>query len=237
MNKNQNYDTTKKSHFINIPIAFNDDNFIKEYKLFMDKINEKGLDNISPHLFQKPYKLHMTVCTLNIGEDNNKIEKCNSIMKSINSKMEELAKGGISFNFQKYETLGSVTKARVLYAEMLQDESYKKLCEIINLIIQTLLAEGLMGDEEIKQNYIEYNKTTNQYSIKLHLTLLNVLFWNKILKKERKKPLNDIDFSKLLELVQGNLMLPSTNITQINFSRMREDKKTEMYELLYSYKF
>jgi hypothetical protein len=32
-------------------------------------------------------------------------------------------------------------------------------------------------------------------------------------------------------------ILPAAEINQIHFSRMREDKITEKYELLYSYKF
>ena len=236
MNKNQNWDTTKKSHFINIPIAFEDEDFIKEYKSFMNTINNENLFNISPHLFQKPYKLHMTVCTLNIGEDDQKIEKCNDVLKGLNSKMQEIVAGGITFKFDKYNTLGSTEKARVVYAEMADDDSCSKLKDIINLIITTLLDEKLMGDEEIKQNFIEYDPNTKKYSIKLHLTLLNCLFWNKILKKEKKKTVDTIDATKLFNLIQGNLILPSTKITQINFSRMREDKKTEMYELLYAYK-
>ena len=111
MNK---YDDTKKSHFINIPIAFEDDEFIKEYKNFMTTINEKKLENISPHLFQKPFKLHMTVCTLNFGEDNQKIQKCNDVMQKIASKMTEIASGRITFKFDKYDTLGTMDKGRVV---------------------------------------------------------------------------------------------------------------------------
>jgi len=232
----KNYDVNKKSHFINIPIAFNDEEFIKEYRIFMDTINEKNFKGLSPHLFQKPFKLHMTVCTLNFGEDKKKIDKCNEVMNNLTTKMQEIASGGITFNFDKYNTLGSTEKARVVYAEMTRDESYNKLCDIIDLIIQTLLNEGLIGDEEIKQNFIEYDINTKKYSIKLHLTLLNTLFWTKILKKEKKKPINNIDAGELLNFIQGNLKLPATKITQINFSIMREDKKTEMYELLYPYK-
>jgi hypothetical protein len=155
-------------------------------------------------------------------------------MSNISSELATIANGKINFNFESFESIGNYTNTRVLYAQMMQDEHYVKLSEIIHVIIKTLLDENILDLKRLNDLHIEYDQVNMKYRIKLHMTLLNILFHNKILKKQNKKEVRNIDATEILEYM-NNKSLPSAEITKVNFSRMREDKKTQKYELLYSY--
>jgi hypothetical protein len=229
-NGNQQWDNTKKSHFIMIPIE--DKTFIDAYSNLCNEFGKVTVNNFHPELLQKPGKLHMTVCTLDLGDDQNKIDKVHQIMSSIENDMKALADSTVLFNFEKYETMGKVNSARVVFAKMLEDEYFQKLSEIVHLIIYSLVEGGALEKNSLSEKFIEFKE--NKYRIQLHLTLLNVLFLNKILKKQRMKQISTIDATGILEYMSDKNM-PSAEITHINFCRMREDKKTEKYELLNSY--
>ena len=66
------------------------------------------------------------------------------------------------------------------------------------------------------------------------MTLMNVTFLNKIMKKKKEKILRSINAQKILNFMNSN-SLPTASIEKIHFSRMREDKQTERYEMVYSY--
>ena len=85
---------------------------------------------------------------------------------------------------------------------------------------------------KLAENHIEY--INGKYSITLHLTLLNVTFWNKILKKQKKKPKKNFDANAIMNSISG-VQLPPCKLNKFNFCVMREDKKTEKYELVKSY--
>jgi len=127
----------------------------------------------------------MTVCTLDIGEDEEKLKKVHQILTDLTPQLISLSNGGIKFNFSCFETMGDPNSTRVVYGKMLEDENYFKLSAIIDLIISTLFKENILTEQNLSDNHIEYKD--GKYQIKLHLTLLNVTFLNKILKKQHKK--------------------------------------------------
>jgi hypothetical protein len=231
-NNNGKWDTTKKSHFINIPIL--DTSFIDGYVKFMEVFKTSNVNNFYPELLQKPGKLHMTVCTLDIGEDDEKIQKVHKILLDLQPEIKKLVDGKVFFNFEKFETMEKVTSTRVVYAKMIEDEYYQKLEEVIHLILKTLIEQSIIDKNKLNEVHIDYDKDKDRYSIKLHMTLLNVMFLNKILKKTRQKQVFNLDATDIMDHCSKQI-LPPAEITQIHFSRMREDKVTEKYELLYSY--
>ncbi len=232
-NNNYNkWDTTKKSHFINIPIE--DTTFLQNYSILCEELKSTTLKDFHCELLQKPGKIHMTVCVLDLGEDQDKISKVHNILQEINPTITNIADGIINFNFHKFESMNEIESTRVIYASMVIDEYFEKLSEIIHCIIKALVDENIIERSSLKDSHINYDKKTQRYKIKLHMTLLNVLFLNKILKKERKGIVKSIDSAEILEFMNER-KLPSSQITQVNFSRMREDKKIGKYELLYSY--
>jgi len=175
----------EKTHFINIPIL--DESFISEYKKFCDFIQtQKELKDFHPGLLQKPGKLHFTICVLSLGEDQAQIDKVHKILADMRSEFQTQSEGSLKFNFDGYSTMGSATDCRVVYSKIKEDDyNFEKLSEIINMIIKRFVEEGVLSKKDLSKSHINYNWKKDFYSIKVHMTLLNVLFLNKILKKNR----------------------------------------------------
>ncbi len=228
-NFNKGFDPDIKSHFIMIPIE--DQAFIDAYNELVNNTLSANLPDISPYLFQKDGKLHITVCTLNIGEEASKVEKYINFLSGIQEGLKKISTGGVNFNFDGYSTLGEGANTRVVYVKMKKDDEFEKLGNIIHFLISSLLKNNLLSEEEIQQNFIVCDQLNSKFTITVHLTILNVLFWNKILKKKKEKPLKGFNSCQVLKYLQ-NIVLPSAKISCFNFCRMREDKKTEKYEII-----
>jgi len=230
--KKNNFDPDKKSHFINVPIE--DHGFLTNYCLLCEDIKLASLEHFYPELLQKPGKLHMTICVLDLGQDKEKIDKVHNIMTNLTKEILQIANGQIYFNFESFECMGKESSARVIYAKMKEDENYERLMDIVHMIIKALVDEGVLEKSKLSEYHINYDKQKERYWIKLHLTLLNVTFLNKIMKKKKEKTLRSINAQKILNFMNNN-SLPTASIEKIHFSRMREDKQTERYEMVYSY--
>jgi hypothetical protein len=231
-NNYKNWECNKKTHFINIPIE--DSSFIEAYNKFCQNIKSANLKDFYPEMLQKPGKLHMTVCVLDLGEDELKITKVHNLLDNLNIQIKEIAKGELKFNFEKLDSMGAKETTRVIFAKMKEDENCRKLSDIIHLIIKTLVDNQIIERSSFKDIHINYDQKNDRYGITLHMTLFNVLFLNKVLKKKGQKELRNIDANEILNYT-SNLVLTNANIDRIHFSRMREDKLTEKYEMLYSY--
>ena len=213
-------------------IPFEASDFVTEYTKFCDELIAKDPDGFDKELLQKPGKLHMTVTILSLNMDETKVKQVALLLESIQEEIKQLSESSINFSFEKFETMGPKNQARVVYGKMKEDESYYKLTKVIHLIIKTLVDAGLIDKDKLADNHIEF--INGQYSITLHLTLLNVTFWNKILKKQKKKPKKNFDATEIMSTISG-FQLPSCKLDKFNFCVMREDKKTEKYELVQSF--
>lgn len=218
------------THFINIPIE--DASFIKSYETIRDELHKADLKNFYPELLQKHYKLHMTILALDLA-DENKLEKVHTILSKICEEIRIIVKGDLKFNFEKYDTMGNLTTARVIYAKMMEDENYQKLTDIIHLIIKTLLDAEVLSRRDLKESHVEYDKKTGRYGIKLHMTLLNVTFLNRKNKGKKTKKFYKIDATDIIEFLKVR-HLPTADLNNINLSKMKADKITGKYELVYS---
>ena len=217
-------------HFIMIP--FEDENFIKDYKELCDLLEKEKPKGYDFELLQKPGKLHTSVIVLDLKDDPNEVSKIENILDKIHPKMKELADGGITFNFDDYDVFDSKERTRVVFAKMKEDESYRKIELIVDLIIKTLIKEGVISRNDIESYHISFEN--NLYKIVLHLTLLNTMFLNKILKKKKKKPIKSFNSQDILGVMyEKNLC--SCPLNKINFCVMREDKSIGKYELVKSY--
>lgn len=230
MESKQNKNTFQVNHFLMIPFEASD--FVTEYTKFCDELIAKDPDGFDKELLQKPGKLHMTVTILSLNMDETKVKQVALLLESIQEEIKQLSESSINFSFEKFETMGPKNQARVVYGKMKEDESYYKLTKVIHLIIKTLVDAGLIDKDKLADNHIEF--INGQYSITLHLTLLNVTFWNKILKKQKKKPKKNFDATEIMSTISG-FQLPSCKLDKFNFCVMREDKKTEKYELVQSF--
>lgn len=230
MESKQNKNTFQVNHFLMIPFEASD--FVTEYTKFCDELIAKDPDGFDKELLQKPGKLHMTVTILSLNMDEIKVKQVALLLESIQEEIKQLSESSINFSFEKFETMGPKNQARVVYGKMKEDESYYKLTKVIHLIIKTLVDAGFIDKDKLADNHIEF--INGQYSITLHLTLLNVTFWNKILKKQKKKPKKNFDATEIMSTISG-FQLPPCKLDKFNFCVMREDKKTEKYELVQSF--
>ena len=230
MESKQNKNTFQVNHFLMIPFEASD--FVTEYTKFCDELIAKDPDGFDKELLQKPGKLHMTVTILSLNMDEIKVKQVALLLESIQEEIKQLSESSINFSFEKFETMGPKNQARVVYGKMKEDESYYKLTKVIHLIIKTLVDAGFIDKDKLADNHIEF--INGQYSITLHLTLLNVTLWNKILKKQKKKPKKNFDATEIMSTISG-FQLPPCKLDKFNFCVMREDKKTEKYELVQSF--
>ena len=231
MEKNpKNFNQFTPRHFIMIP--FEDENFIKDYKNLCDLLEVEKPKEYDFELLQKPGKLHTSVIVLDLKDDPNEVSKIENILDKIHPQMKKFAEGGITFNFDTYDVFDSMDKTRVVFAKMKEDESYRKIELIVDLIIKTLIKEGVISRNDIDSYHISFEN--NLYKIVLHLTLLNTMFLNKILKKKKKKPIKSFDSHDILGVMYEK-QLTSCPLNKINFCVMREDKSIGKYELVKSY--
>lgn len=215
------------NHFIMIP--FEDESFIESYKKLCTFLKENIPEGFDERLLQKPTKLHFSVIILNLNEDPSLVEKVKTILRNLQPSLQGMANSKIMFEFEKFNYLGNEeTKARVVYAEMLKNESMNLLNNVIDTIIRQLIIEGIINQNELQKYHITNSKGI--FSILLHLTLLNITFLNKVIKQNKKS----FDAQATLANIK-QMGLASCPLKKINFCVMREDKATEKYELIESY--
>ena len=228
MEKNPNQFAPK--HFIMIP--FEDEKFLKDYKNLCDKLEKEKPYQYDFELLQKPGKLHTSVIVLDLKDDPTEVKKVENILDNIHQEMKNLAFGGITFNFDKYDVFDTIDQTRVVFATMKEDESYKKIELIIDLIIRSLINNKVINKNNIGNYHIDFKD--GLYKIILHLTLLNNMFLNKILKKKKKKPIKSFNSGDILTCISDIKLCPCP-LNKINFCVMREDKSIGKYELVKYY--
>lgn len=221
-------------HFIMIP--FEDSNFLETYKNFCETLKSYNPSNFDEELLQKPSKLHISVLIFDLNEDQQKINKVCTILKEIQEEIKSISNGEITYKFSGYGAFDSFKNARVVYGKMVEDNSYCKLEQIIDLVIKRLLKDGIIYESELKNLHVtkEGNDSNPFYKIEMHLTLLNATFLNKVLKKQKKKTIKNFDATQINNCIQG-IKLSDCPLKKIDFCVLREDKSSGKYELIQSF--
>ena len=221
-------------HFIMIP--FEDSNFLESYKNFCETLKSYNPSNFDEELLQKPSKLHISVLIFDLKEHQQKINKVCTILKEIQEEIKSISNGEITYKFSGYGAFDSFKYARAVYGKMVEDNSYCKLEQIIDLVIKRLLKEGIIYESELKNLHVtkEGNDSNPFYKIEMHLTLLNATFLNKVLKKQKKKPIKNFDATQINNCIQG-IKLSDCPLKKIDFCVLREDKSSGKYELIQSF--
>ena len=217
-------------------IPFEDENFIQSYEDLCSKLKSENPQNFDPELLQKPAKLHISALIIDLNEDPQKIEKVCQIMKGIQEEIKKISGGKITYKFGGYGYFDSYQKARVVFGKMLEDDDYIKMEKIIDLIIKNLIAEGILYENELNDLHVTKAGSTDNpvYKIQMHLTLLNATFLNKVLKKQKKKPIKTFDATKIDECIRDE-KLADCPLKKIDFCVLREDKNTGKYEVVESF--
>ena len=225
---------TPARHFIMIP--FEDPQFIEGFKKFCQQLEDDNPHYFDYDLLQKPTKLHISAIIFELNEDPEKVKKVCTLMTNIQEEIKKIGKGEIVYKFGGYGAFDSFEKARVVFGKMNEDESYEKLKAIIDLVIKKLIEEEIIDKNKLDELHVKKEGSSNNptYTIEMHLTLLNTTFLNKILKKNKQKPIKDFDATDIHDTIT-NITLPDCPLKKIDFCVLREDKATEKYELVQSF--
>ena len=230
-----NSSNEKVKYFLMIPLE--QENFISTFNELCQKLEKENPKNFDKNLFIKPQKLHMTLVVLDINEDKEKTSQVITIINELIPKIKEALNEEFIFNFDKFDCFDSVKKAKVIFAKMLEDENHYKLKTITNLIIKGLINGNILSKENIKNLNIseEYSDGELIFTIKFHVTLLNLKYLNKALKAENKPAdKKEFDASDILNCIK-DIKFPECQMDKINLCAMREDQVSGKYEVIHCF--
>ena len=230
-----NISNDKVKYFLMIPLE--KEEFIKTFNEIIQKLEKENPKEFDKNLLIKPQKLHLTLAVLDIKENKEKTEKVKNIINDLIPQIKEILNGEFIFNFDKYDCFDSVKKAKVIFAKMLEDENHYKLKSITNLIIKGLIHGNILSKDNLKYLNIfeEYSDGELIYTIKFHVTLLNLTYLNRALKEENKNiEKKEFDASEILECIK-NIQFPECQMDKINLCAMREDQTSGKYEVVHSF--
>jgi len=210
---NYNGGRKKLTHFLNFPI--NDKKFIETFYAFTDEVKKINywIDN-SFHIaeiLQFSTNLHFTLCVMNL-QSNDDITKLNDIILKLQPKIKEILENKtLVLTPDKFDNFGNQNNAKVIFLKMKEDESYKKLIKIIEDTMAELLKEKLLDPADSKIN--------------LHMTIFNTTFMNS------KKGFAAKDIYETI----NKFVFPPFEVNELRLSKMGLNKKTELYDTIYSY--
>ena len=233
-NSNTNNENNKVKYFLMIP--FEQEDFISTFKKLKEKLEKEKPNNFDINLLQKPQKLHLTLVVLDINENKEKTEKIINIINSLLKEIKDILAGELFYNFEKFEVFDSIKKTKVIFAKMIEDENNYKLKMVTNLIIKKLVEENILNKKDLENLHIneEYSDGELIYAIKYHITLLNVKYLNRVLQKEKKPFVNEIDATDILECIK-NIKFSECKLDKINLCAMREDESNGKYEIIHTF--
>lgn len=238
LNNEKNDNNEKKEgpvkYFLMVPLE--SETLMTCYKELKERLEKEKPANYDQNLFQKPQKLHMTLLVLDINENKEKTEKVINLLNNLLAEIKNITAGELSYVFDKYDVFESVKKTYVVYGKMLEDENNYKLKIITDLIIKKLLEENIINKNDFKDLKIneEYSDNNLIYTIKFHLTLLNVKYLNRVLQNNKQKTIHNFDSTEILFCIK-DIKLPECQINKINLCAMREDENTGKYEIIHSF--
>lgn len=221
-------------YFLMIPLE--DENFVNEYKLLCSRLEERNPKNFNKNMLQKPEKLHMTLIVFDIKENKEKTEKIINIINEMNKEIINITSDELIYNFEKFDVFDSVEKTRVVFGKMYEDENNYKLKLLTNLLIKKFIENNILSNNDLKDLHVneEHSDGESFYTIKFHLTLLNVKYLNRELEKVKQKTKKNFDSSEILQCI-NDIKLPECPITKMNLCAMRQDTSTSGYEIIKSF--
>lgn len=170
----QRKDRLPISHFISIPMT--SDEVTENLNKFREKILENPPTGVTPSLFQKPHKLHLTICTLTLVDD----EEIAAAKKVLQTCYEEV----ICKEFPKNQQYQVVVQG----VEIMNDDPSE-----VNVLYgkvhmkNPVQNERLQGiSDTISEYFYRSGLAKKQYDrVKLHVTLMNTSFRNADEKQEK----------------------------------------------------
>lgn len=244
----------KWSHFFAIPFNVYSGNkeLVDKFNYFRSKIIDEGFIDINENLFQVPERLHMTLCLLEL-KNNNEINKLKKTLKElIQPEIREFVKENEIYSFfDTFEVFGKPHESRVLYAKPENSDS-DKLFDILDILFSNLIENKIINKDALNYSNIKINQKTDRYEKdKLHLTIMNSTF----AAKENLKNNNDGNIT-IQDLISGgnkkkvncffnglriikrfnNFHFGSHKVNEICLYEMKIDNATNTYKVIESIK-
>ncbi|XP_054164825.1 activating signal cointegrator 1 complex subunit 1-like [Oppia nitens] len=160
------------THLITVP--FISDSLKDEFNQFKDNILTNFVSDgnrIDEYLFQKTFKLHLTVCVLVLLNDNEILLAKKLLRDSLDQIINPVLNGKpLKVTLEGLQVIkGQQERAHVVYAEV--KEETNTLQTIADQIVNKFIKAGLLGD-------------CGDNTVKLHVTFINSLFRQRALIKQ-----------------------------------------------------
>ena len=208
------------THLITIP--FNSPKMKQEFLNFKDTVlnlfsNENGIDE---HLFQTPEKLHLTFTILVLLNEEERQQASDLFSKCYS----DIVKPVIDIAPLHFEIKGvdimqkNPKRTDVLYAKINHD----KVQTIADKIVEEFEKNGFLGQKETK--------------VKLHITLMNSLYRQRILAKIEKSKVKrrkvkriPFDSTKILQEFHDHLFISDWTLENIQLNDIKSKSEDGFY--------
>ena len=213
------------THYFCLPIET--EGFQKEYTKLIDDLIKRNIKFISPYLFQRNDKLHLTLFL--ISADDKKIESIESNLSNLQNGIKEIINDHpLKFVFEKFDKMGDYfEQTRVVYAKPKDDENMEKFNKILNILLNSLINENLISKEEIEKSHLLYDESSKSYKQSFHMTICNINF----IKSNNRKQY--FDSRELLNELNSRF-LPESEINNIYLCKLKTENGVP-YNIVHKY--
>ncbi|ORX72534.1 hypothetical protein BCR32DRAFT_285746 [Anaeromyces robustus] len=161
---------------------------IIEENLYADCMELSNDKDFLASILMPPKCLHLTISTMCLRTQN-EIDKAVNLMRSLSSQIKGLA-------IMK----GTIKNARVVYAEVLKEQSYNTVIEVSKFLIKKFKEAGIIIRE------------SEDKEILLHATLINTIYYHNKLKNTYDSTLI---FEQYGNINFGNVLLRNISLCEI----------------------
>ena len=143
------------THFLSVPI--NSCGISEQLTKLKDKVNSMKVTGVTPSCWQSEAKNHLTILMLDLS-DPVRLKMCQNVLNSLDREIQTDildATGGsdptpINLTFKGLRSFQKDPKqCRVIFCDLVRDKSYDLLVKISNLLIETMLAKGVVDKDEL----------------------------------------------------------------------------------------
>ena len=164
-----NQDRVEYTHFLSIPLSINPQSKAS-FASYLQDMTRTCVDEekrIDPFMFQTPSKIHLTLLMLRLHNEE-EMSKAKSLLVVVQEMLREMfystatnsSTAKVSFKGVNYMN-DDPSDVHVLYLDLVKDETYKKLVELIQNINSLFIDSGLALPKDVSHNE------------KLHATIIN----------------------------------------------------------------
>jgi len=164
-----NQDRVEYTHFLSIPLSINPQSKAA-FASYLQDMTRTCVDEekrVDPFMFQTPSKIHLTLLMLRL-HNQEEMNKAKSLLVVVQEMLREMfystasSSSTVKIGFKGVNYMNDdPTDVHVLYLDLVRDETYKKLVDLIQKINSLFIDSGLALPKDVSHNE------------KLHATVVN----------------------------------------------------------------